>query len=544
MIRCGAQIFLGLFTTLALHANAAAHIDAPVSSAPPAGASPGFVSSTGTENSQATDTSSTDKGEEILLYAIKWSQLQRLRQDAEAAVPPLHLPEDMTALIGEAASSAANGEHMLALIYLDQVLTYYGEILQPRTDARVSSGEWQVEMISGSDLWQQQFAISLADQDSTIRESQGNPYIGVRGAFSGKDARGAILRAGGEGKYGEEYLFGSLNAYFEAPLGRAFSLAVQDRLENTYYREDDNLRYWNNQFRGRLSWNWHNGHSIQIEEEGIWRRYRQPGALFTNYAQQQWSLRLQGAWPSLIRYEARFDRRMREYPESSLQDYQEDLFTLSWLPVGLYKLSIRGWLQSRVRRYQAEYVDSLFTNDFGEWFGQAALTWTPHEEWALELAATWNDRSYAMPAAATPSYQDIIIEPAGHFYINGHFAIKAGYRFRSRLHSAQEAASAESITVEDYYAHAPVLGMDLNWSSLLINLQEVYEIRRYPNAPAGEYTFYADHDIHSLLLFIAWNLSAHWSANLMANIDQDLARNDQGSDARSNILNLELVYKF
>lgn len=488
-------------------------------------------------------TAAADAANQRLLYTIKWERLQRALREDGAAGTEVAMPEDMAALLAEAEEAAAAGDYLLALICLEEVVQYHDS--RPATAEPLGSttSDWRFELLSGHDLWQQRFAISLTDQDSVIRESRGNPYVGVRGSFSGRDGRGSILRASGEGKMGGEYLFGSAHGYYEAPVGSHFALTIQDRLEATHYNEEESLRYWHNQFRTRLSWNWFAGHTLAAEQERLWRQYLKPGDLFTDHTQQQWSVRMQGLWPALLRYEARYDRRDRTYPGSSAQDYQEDLLSLSWLPSGLHTLFFKGWLQSRVRRYAAGYIDSLFTNDFNEWYAQGTLSWNPSPAWLLEVAANWNDRAYAWQSTSSPSFQDLLLEPSAQYMLNGHISLKAGYRYHRRLYASEDDGSS-SAAVEDYYAHAPVLGVDIIWNDLLLNFQEIYELRRYPNAPQGESTFYADHDIHSLLLFISWSLSAHWSVNVMAHIDQDMARNEQGSDARSNILNAELSYRF
>lgn len=477
-----------------------------------------------------------------LLYTIKRDRLQRALREKSAAGLDGVMPEDMAALLSEAEEAAAAGDYLLALICLEEVVNFYDSLPAADDARRITASDWRFELLSGHDLWQQRFAISLTDQDSVIRESRGNPYVGVRGSFSGRDGRGSILRASGEGKIGGEYLFGSAHGYYEAPVGRHLALTIQDRLEATHYNEEESLRYWHNQFRTRLSWNWFAGHTLAAEQERLWRQYLKPGDLFADHNQQQWSVRMQGLVPALLRYEARYDRRDRAYPGNRAQDYQEDLLSLSWLPAGLHTFFFKGWLQSRARRYGAGYIDSLFTNDFNEWYAQGTLSWNPSPAWLLEVAANWNDRTYAWESTSSPSFQDVLLEPSVQYMINGHISLKAGYRYHRRQHASEDDGS--SVAVEDYYAHAPVLGLDITWKDFLLNLQEIYELRRYPNAPQGESTFYADHDIHSLLLFISWNLSAHWSVNVMAHIDQDLARNEQGSDARSNILNAELAYRF
>jgi hypothetical protein len=128
--------------------------------------------------------------------------------------------------------------------------------------------------------------------------------------------------------------------------------------------------------------------------------------------------------------------------------------------------------------------------------------------------------------------------------LNGHYTLKAGYRFRRKHHTSSDAEVQASVAMENYRAHAPVAGIEIIWGSLLLNLYDVYEFRRYPETTATEYPLYSDRDTHSLFFYMTWSVSSRWSFNAMANMDQDLARNEQGSDARSNILNFELLYKF
>ncbi len=484
------------------------------------------------------------RDEDMILYQVKWARLGRLQQEMLVQDERTPLAVDILQAIQEADSVAQSGDFILATAYLDIAL-HYLEQKSIAADREIKPLHlWQMETIAGSDLWQQKYSISLVDQDSAIYESQGNPYLGMRLTYRGRDARGAVLHALGEVKYGHAWGTGAADLGYEAPIGARLSLRVTNRLEGTHYQRARSLRYWNNQFRGHFTWHPATWAAISVEQEAQSRRYLHPSTFFTSYRQNQSTLRLQGEWPHALRSEVRFDHRRRHYREIPQQNFSENLATLYWYPTGFRAWSLRGTVQSRHRAYHSGFIDSLLTNDFHEFYAQSMLTVGGTAALSLQLSASWNRKNYLQPDQSTPDYHDIIVEPTLNYMLNGHYTLKAGYRFRQKKHHAAVAASNESVAMEDFYAHAPVAGFEMSFGTLLVNIYDVYEIRRYTDASPAGFTLYSDRNTHSLFVYLACSLSAHWSLNAMINIDQDLARNEQGSDARSNILNFELLYKF
>lgn len=493
----------------------------------------------GTAHAAITDTLSLPADDEEMIFQIKWARLQRLRAGQTDT-----LPLDITQAIHDADSAALGDDYVVAVAYLDLALEFLEQHAFTATPPYKASHIWGLEAIAGTDLWQQKYSISLVDQDSAIYENQGNPYTGLRLTYRGTDHRGAILRMQTEGKYGHEYGSGTAELGFEAPIGAKVSVQVADRLEGTHYQREKSLRYWNNQFLGRLNWHPLRPLTIALEREEQGRRYLYPSTFFTSYHQSQTSLRAGGEWRDVLRSEIRFDRRQRDYRETPEQAYSENILTLFWYPLGLRAWSLRGMVQSRNRNYGSGFIDSLLTNDFQEWYVQSLFSIGSTSALSLQLSTSWNKKSYVHPDQATPDYLDLIIEPTLHYMLNGHYTLKAGYRFRQKEHQSADIDGSESVGMENFQAHAPVVGFEMICGTVLVNLYDVYEIRQYAGTLPAEYTLYSDRDIHSLFFYLAWTISGRWTFNAMINLDQDLARNEQGSDARSNILNFELLYKF
>ncbi len=492
----------------------------------------------GAAHAVLTDTLSVS-AEDEMIFQIKWARLERLRDGQNDA-----LPLDIAQAIQDADSAALGDDYVVAAAYIDLALEFLEQRAFTATPPQKASHVWALEAIAGTDLWQQKYSISLSDQDSAIYESQGNPYTGLRLIYRGTDQRGAILHAQTEGRYGHEYGSGNAELKFEAPIGAKVSLQVADRLESIHYQREKSLRYWNNQFLGRLNWHPLRPLTIALEREEQARRYRYPSIFFNSYHQSQTSLRLGGEWRDVLRSEIRFDRRQRDYRETPEQAYSENILTLFWYPIGLRAWSLRGMVQSRNRRYGSGFIDSLLTNDFQEWYIQSLLSIGSTSALSLQLNTSWNTKSHVHPDQATPDYLDLIIEPTLHYMLNGHYTVKAGYRFRQKQHHSADIAVSESVAMENFQAHAPVVGFEMIWGPVLMNLYDVYEIRTYAGTLPAEYTLYSDRDIHSLFLYFTWTISGRWTFSAMVNMDQDLARNEQGSDARSNIFNFELLYKF
>ena len=81
----------------------------------------------------------------------------------------------------------------------------------------------------------------------------------------------------------------------------------------------------------------------------------------------------------------------------------------------------------------------------------------------------------------------------------------------------------------------------------MASISNTFEFRRYPNAPAENGTglsLYSNRNINSHFLFLTWNLTDHWQLNVLSSIDHNDDRNLEGSDSRSNLVNVELSFRF
>ncbi len=485
-----------------------------------------------------------DNTDEQLLFRVKWSLLQSMVPGLdEGSVHAPRLPDDIRQLLEEAREYARQNQYDLAIGYLDVVLNYLPEIfLKPEgKTTKPPKTDFTTQLFCGSDLWQQKFSVSVSDQDSTIFEDQNNPFIGVRLAV---DAHRGLLkntRMSLEAKYSREYLYGYHQLSHRSRPSERWSASLENRLEGTRYIHEKQLRYWHNRTRVIMIYSLNHKMTISLEDELQVRDYAYNTSLFSSYWQNQATMNLSADFISKTDF--RYDFRLRRYPQQSAQNYYEQLITLNLWPNYLKKNQFDSYSQVRWREYEMGMVDSLLTDPFIEFYHETNARLAIYHALNLQLGASVNWRRYRIYAEALPNYRDLYADAALEYLLASFGRVKLGYRYRNKYHYFSQPQAQATAGIEDFNAHAPTIELDIFHGRFFLNISNVYEIRRYPASPDGALSLYADRDVNTLFLLLSWSFSSRWEINLMANIDNDMARNPYSSDSRSNIVNFELLFK-
>jgi hypothetical protein len=465
-----------------------------------------------------------------------------IRQSAAAT----SVPDDILEYQAEAGKWAVQGEYEIALTFLENALAYFqsSTTKKPASTALPVTRTWSVELFSGSDLWQQRFGLDLVDSDSSIFESEGNPFIGMRLGFDNHGRSVRPLSALLESRFSRQYVSGLVELLHSRPIGQTFRTAVSNRLERSEYRQQHELSFWQNWFKTDLAWQAGAGTRFMVAEDWQIRHYSTSTSYLSSFVQNQIGCRLLQQWDR-FRPELRYDYRVRSYAGSDRYDYAESIYTLSVWPDLFKSLQLGGYAQARRRRYDGAFVDSLLNNPFSEFYSQAECKWILNSSWSLKTEAEFILRRFEHPAVAFPNYTDTRIEPSLAWHAGDNWSIKAGYRFRQKNHWFAKGFADWNADVENFYGHGPILSLDLlNAKGLFVSLLDHFEWRRYPQAPSSELALYSDRNINSIFLLAGWPLSHHWELTAMATIDHEDDRNLEGADSRSDILNFELYYKF
>lgn len=505
-----------------------------------------FVSAITAQIQSADSSTVRSDGDADLLFRIKWSRLQRLLQSAHPDSTGItSLPAEIQQLIREAMDYARQNDYDTAITFIDVVLNYLPErsVSQTSQAAETKGADVSTQVFCGSDLWQQKFSVSISDADSTIFEDQGNAFVGLRLAVNAHSGFLRQSRIYMEAKYSQEYLYGYLDVNRRSHAGARYSTYFENRLEGISYFKEKELRYWHNRTRALVAWQVGAKTTLSAEDEIQVRRYAYDSSLFSSYWQNQAALLLSCDLPLLSKTDIRYDFRIRQYQNRSAQNYFENLLTITLWPNLLQKNQFSSYTQLRLRDYHHGMVDSLLTNPFNELYHESSARVLLWQNLSLHLGLTLNLRHYRFYAEAMPDYRDLTGELALEYLFFSFGSIKIGYRNRCKHHYFSSPDLQKTAEIEDFYAHAPAVEVDIYLGRFLLNISNVYEIRRYPSSPDGSLSLYSDRDVNTLFLLLSWAISSKWEVNVMANIDNDWARNPYSSDSRSNIINFELLFK-
>lgn len=493
----------------------------------------------------------SDVNEESTLYDIKFSRLQRLISNDIKNNVPLQYAADVLSLIEDAKGFAGQGDYSIADEFLESALELVQEKSEKdsdnQTDAK-SKMEWTYQGLFGSELWQQKFGIVLSEQDSVIYESQGNPFVGFRVLMDYQNGVRTQTQLQMEGKLSSEYNSGKLTLQNNHQLSSHIRTSVDNFIDITKYKRDAELSYLDDNLNAGVFITLAKSLGFELRNEMQFLRYSNESEYFHSFLQNYARGKVSFLLANLGRIEFQYGARIRAHDQAESRDYSERIIGGNYWSIGGGKKSLYANIQQNVRTYRYGFVDSLFSNNFNNIYGELAVHYSLDRHLAFRFKTEGERRIYQEFSHATPNYLDVVVEPSFDFNFGLPWTIRLGYQFRNRKHTFPNNVENESPEIEDYYSHGPLISVDVfSTSGFIASLSNSFELRRYPNAPYSDgsgLSLYSNRNINSLFFFMTWNFSPHWELNAMANFDYDKDKNIEGADSRTNLLNFELSYKF
>ena len=501
------------------------------------------------------DSLSLASDDQKVIYEIAFSRLRRLVLDIEKENGKLPASEIIIDIIAEAKQCAENGDYDIATEYADYAIDLLSfatdaegmDFPTDGTDKAATGPQVDYEAFWGADLWQQKFGIAFDDTDSTLFESEGNPFAGFRLFLKSLLTPSSTTQGAVEGKLSNQYNTLQANIDHEIRHSPNLNSYLRNRFEATDYKRNDELQYVYDRLIVGGALKTGERSSIELEDELQVRNYAVESDFFQDFLQNEIKARLGFAFYGPGRFDLLYKLRQRRYGSLPDKNYGEHIFEADYWPLSLSKSSLYARVQGRIRSYQNGYVDSLFTNDFREIYGELIFRENLSDRFGLRLEAEVESRHYQYFSTVTPDYSDVTVFPSFSLSPGTTWSINLGYRYRNRIHRL-EGDNASSVEIEDYFSHGPFLSIDIfTFGGFMASISNTFEFRRYPNAPAENGTglsLYSNRNINSLFLFLTWNLTDHWQLNVFSSIDHNDDRNLEGSDSRSNLVNVELSFRF
>ncbi len=532
------------------------------------------------------DTLSDADWSEETFYGIEMLRLERwVLKNTEKFSDPVLLKE-IARLKKEAENFAQIEDFQMANLWLETIW----ELLQPDDDAILVPLEddsyfldnltntslkpankfsWSRELSSGVDVWHWRQEIDLgtipndaallasASIDSTILESNGNPFTGVRFKFDyGTGFRNSVQSMVFL-KYSRDYLSGEVNAKIDKPIGAKSSWRFENRFQGTsYFRSGFGInKFWQNTSMLLFKVQGSRLFSFDFGDEFILRRYDHKNE--GNNEQESYpdylnntlrtSTRLNFGFGSFV--ELGYKNVQRKHSTSKKRDYQENRVSLSFLKTSSKSFNLNLETDLRLRDYANPQPDSnsiyadFWENNFA---GDMRLDFTGKV--GSEVRSNLLKREYRFVSESLFDYLFWEVEPQLYFRFNEDWRIGSGVYYAQQSHN-------KSTSAADYYKVGPVVTLELfQINGVLLSLREAFIFERFPNIEtdvnrnsnendSSLINFYSDRNSNSLSLFLTWNVSPRWQLNILANFDDDRHRDNSG-DSQNTLVGLDLNYTF
>ena len=532
-----------------------------------------------------TDTLADENWGEETYYEIEMLRLKRwILKNTKKFSDPVLLKE-IARLKKEAENFAKTKDFQMANLWLETIW----ELLQPDDDAVFLPPEddsyflnglndislkpankfnWSRELSTGVDVWHWRQEINLgtiptdaallasASVDSTILESNGNPFTGVRFRFDyGTGFRNSI-QSMVFFKYSRDYVSGEVNAKIDKPIGTKSSWRFENRFQGTsYFRSFGINKFWQNTslllFRIQAT----RLFSFDFGDEFILRRYdhknenNNEDESYPDYFNNTFrtATRLNFGFGSFL--QAGYRNVRRNHSVSKKKNYLENRISLSLLQATSRSFSLNLENDLRLRDYTNPQPDSIsIYNDFWEnnLTGDIRLDFTRRV--GTEVRGTITKRDYKIVSESLPDYLFWEVEPKFIFNIDQEWRIGFGIYYARQNHQ-------KFYSFADYYKAGPVITLELfQINGILLSLRESFTLERFPNIQTDStinsdtndsslINFYSDRNSNSLSLFLTWNVSSRLQLNILANLDDDRHRDDSG-DSQNTLVGLDLNYSF
>ncbi|MBN2000872.1 hypothetical protein JW935_25200 [candidate division KSB1 bacterium] len=397
--------------------------------------------------------------------------------------------------------------------------------------------------ISGTEFWFQKFGLSLTQDDSTITESENNPYFGVRILFEKSFTPMSVTRFDGEAKWGNQYISQNFFIKHYAPMGKSASWVLQNIFQYTDYKESSYSRLLDNTTKMDVLLSLSRIFDLKFMEELQTVRYGGNSEYLPSFLQNRATISTIYTLP-FSTTEIRYYYKNRNY-EDRQRNYHENVLVADLFPKSnrYFSLWVRG--QFCRRFYHHEYVDSLYTNNFDELNFSCNLRYNLKPA-ILRFDGEYESKNYKHENSVIPNYTDVVLEPSVAFHAGSPLTIKIGYQYRTKMHGSASSDEQET-DLEDFFSHGPVFTIDmLVGGGLMASVSNNYYLKRYKDVFEDEYglTLYTDKNINSLYFFLTWNPFKHWEFDVLLNYDVEKQEYNNSLDMMSNFINFELSYKF
>ncbi|MFQ5822429.1 MAG: hypothetical protein ACE5JB_00045 [bacterium] len=514
-----------------------------------------------------------DSWSEETYYWIEKLRLERWLKDNSQDLIDSALLKEVVRIKKEAEVFASKSDFTMAGLWLETIW----DLIQPEPDSITSEDEvdidyfsdlesdfsinnsnkfnWSRELVTGVDLWRQEFVYAFVQRDSTLLEGNGNPYTGIRLNFDYSTSYQNSIQGYTFFKYSRDYIFGEANFRLIKPINNNLNWKLENRIEGTSFNHDLDLKYIQNS--SLLAFNLRNIGvlALEFEDEFLLRRYDKESSTYPNYFNNTFKglAKLATSISSIIG--AGYRNTQRFHPNFIENDYQENRFDITLFQTIENSSSLSLENQLRLRNYTNIPADTSFQFDYWEEYFSGNLRLSFSSTFGTEFQGSITKRNYQLESATTPDYLLWEVEPEIYFDLGSEWRISAGFFYSRQTHEklfnhlAAVTTNADlSIPFEDFYTYGPTFTIEFfRIDGLLFSVRESFFMERYPNFSTRDiqrFNLYSNRNINSIFFFLTWNISPSWNLGVLANMDDDRSQKDTSGDSQNTIVGIEFNYSF
>ena len=519
------------------------------------------------------DSLSEENDSDEIFYQIELLRFERwARENTHKLADPVLLNE-VVRLKKEAEVFAQNNDYTLALIWMETIWDVLApmESLDPEDEAielmngsdthssftgePIKKFNWSKELITGVDIWRQEFQFNFLQSDSTYLQGSGNPYSGIRLNLEYTPASRHLLQTFAFFKYSRDYLTGDFEIRLRNPLGRSYSWHAENRLEVSSFYGDFDLQYLQNRSTLAFDFRRVGPFSLDFRDEFLIRNYDNSAsslAAYPDYFNNQFYTFAKAHTGVGSFIGAGYSNALRIHPDLDANDYYENRVDVSWYQTAGQEISFAVDNQLSFRNYPNITNDTtIIFQDYIEDYLRGQLRLPFNAVVGIEGEGTLTKRDYKTQNFSFPDFLFWEIEPRLFVKLGMDWEVAAGMFYGRLTQQKFNQATAASIDnrFEDYVEYGPAVELEFfKINHIMFNLRYAFLLKSNPNEPARNVTLVplsSDRRINSLLFFLTWTISPRWRFSTLANMDDDrsrLARDN--SDSNSTLVGFELNYIF
>lgn len=420
-------------------------------------------------------------------------------------------------------------------------------IPKPDDDFAVPPVQRTREITIGSDLWKQEFEMAVMETDSLLIEDVVNPFAQLKLGFDW-NRRQWDASFDGLVKNSRDYIATDFDVRFDRHINEFAHYQIKNRFENTHYRREIDLTYWQNQITAGAEMDGPGLFSMEAENEFLVRKNTPQSSYNSDY--QQYQFRAKGNFDggSKISLYADYFFENRWHQHYTEKDYLEHQIGINYFGLLSLKLNVSANALYSYRNYRSAISDTSYYIDYEEVQNQWNVLYRLSSAFSFRLTSNFEYRHHALTTLYTLNYSEVALEPAIVFNFNNYSSLEFGYVYTNRNYEQAPQSDVVSALDEDYFSHGISISIDIfRFDRFMVNVTDIYSIKRYPNSAANDvdhFTLYTDRNINSLIGFFSWNVSKMWMLNVFANFDEDKDPYQNHSNTRSTMLGLELTCNF